>query len=294
MSNWNSFDALLVLTTFLIGLCGSTSNPPMTIYLVCDFKVIDDIYQCLIENLVGGIDINEEHEFIILGEHLPGYSNFDVKGVEIIRANVPLVVPKLFDTFPNVVTTSMQGNYELIYIKTDAFPGSEKLLNVQITGNKQLKGIYHDAFSGAPNIQILNLSSNALYVVEESGFTGLSSLKELYLSNNRFFPYFDEFVLAPLVSLKILVARDNILRRLGKYSLTKNIQLELLDLSSNGMVSCPWVNFSNKPNLTHLILQNNQCINKEWIIDGVEVTWEMVYNDLNERRCLDAHQQDLP
>lgn len=265
----------------------STESPakkPLEFNMTCDFKIINDIYYCSIENV--GVAINENANIAFSGKHQPGHSNLDVKGVYISNAIFPLRIPSLLNSLPNLNTiTLLSLNSDFHAVKTNFFQNCKGFTDIQIIKNARLNEIQDDAFSGATDTKILNLATNRIQYVTDFSFRGLGLLEELNLSENNFFSVLPYYVLKPLLSLKTLNLERNILKGLEARDLEFNHQIETLYISSNDIFRINKTFLDPIPKLSYLDLQGNSCVNKKWEIDGVEVTMEMVRKDL--KNCFD-------
>lgn len=66
--------------------------------IICNFSIVGSNYTCTLADIT--IADNENANFVIGGEHLPGQNNAGVERVFILSSSTPFVISQFFITFP--------------------------------------------------------------------------------------------------------------------------------------------------------------------------------------------------
>lgn len=115
-----------------------------------------------------------------------------------------------------------------------------------------------DAFTDCSNLEIINLSSNHLTLINKDTFgENLANLVTLDIANNRI-DYLHHHSFSKLTKLRTLEVWDNFLNALHKDTFLNNINLEKLLLYGNHLEFIHEDTFINLVNLRVLHLDNNQ------------------------------------
>ncbi|XP_038647394.1 chondroadherin-like [Scyliorhinus canicula] len=102
-----------------------------------------------------------------------------------------------------------------------------KNISVLNLSGLRLRRIYHDCLRRCTQLQVLFLNSSNLEAVEDTTFTNISSLRQLYLHDNRLTD-FPSKPMAPLTLLQVLVISNNYIKEI-KSGAFENLQ-ELREL----------------------------------------------------------------
>lgn len=136
--------------------------------------------------------------------------------------------------------------------------GLGSLTDLNISHNK-IDSIHQDAFSGLDNLRILDMSNNQLKRLVPKVFSHVPFLNSLNVSSNELM--IERGTFCYLMHLKKLEIRENKLgNKIGKNFFSELVDLEVLDLSSNGIENIEEKMFANLLKLERLILNNNNII----------------------------------
>ncbi len=138
---------------------------------------------------------------------------------------------------------TLSNNY-LEKFPKNSFLGLKKLKSLYLNNNNLIEFPvdffgYSSVFSGLNDLQILDISGNALYTLPTNGFKGLNNLVKLYLNKNSLRQLPTDF----LGGTKVFSRLYN---------------LKILDLSDNKLDSLPKDGFKDLGYLTDLYLQRNR------------------------------------
>ncbi|CRL05062.1 CLUMA_CG017969, isoform A [Clunio marinus] len=199
----------------------------------CRFKLYDSQYCCEIFDA----NVTEKNQpFDIIGEHLPGYSNTDVKRLNVAGSGILNFIPKaIFETFINLEVLSIWG-VQLKEIHQETFQDC-KLSSLHLDRNN-IKKIPSKAFSGCPLLTVLSLYGNTIETVEDYAISELGLLKHLILSNNEL-KTLPENAFANLSELQNLDLDNNKIDHLPENIFSTLGSLETLNLDRNSLVSIP-------------------------------------------------------
>lgn len=253
----------------------------------CVFAVLSNIYTC---QLIGvTIPDDEELNFIIGGQHLPGRTNSDVSRITIQNSNTPFIVPQLFETFPNTVDFFL-ANGALNRIQSNAFADAAELRLILITGNREIEEIQADAFKGATNLFVLDMFANRIESIDEHAFNGLDSLMQIFLENNELHEL-PPHVFRPLKLLQVLFLNNNLLEVLDGRLLASNTQITSISISINQINAIGRTFFDNLENLQFFAAVGNECVDNNWAITG-DTTIDTIREELSE--CFDNFVEPEP
>ncbi|XP_041050102.1 chondroadherin-like [Carcharodon carcharias] len=104
-----------------------------------------------------------------------------------------------------------------------------KNISVLNLSGLRLRRSYHDCLRHYNQLQVLLLNSSNLEAVEETAFTSISSLKQLYLHDNRLIE-FPSKPMAPLTLLQVLVISNNYIKEIKSGAFENLLELRELYL----------------------------------------------------------------
>lgn len=251
------FKNILVLLALSTAISAQNAN------LNCQFAVVETLYSCV---LIGAsVPDNENVNVIIGGTHSPGQSNANVQGILILVSTIPFIVTQLFTTFPNVIALNI--NAGLTRIQSNAFANAENLEFASISNNNNLRTVAANGFTGAGNLQVLDLNFNQIETVHETAFVGLSSLTHLYLDRNNINELHVN-LFRPLTSLLMLILSENRLESLDGRLLENNRLIEHLEINRNQVNAIGRSFLDNFAQLEFFSFVENICANNFWFIGG--------------------------
>ncbi|KAM4539816.1 trophoblast glycoprotein a [Odontesthes bonariensis] len=137
--------------------------------------------------------------------------------------------------------------------------------NLFITGN-QIGRIGPESFKGLDNVTNLSLSNNRISKVESHTFAGLLRLRSLDLSNNQLAAIHPEAFTVLNQSLRELNLSGALYNHSSVMDLATSLRwsslgnLQVLDLSDNGLIYLPSRIFSHLSSLRRLQLSNNSLV----------------------------------
>lgn len=115
---------------------------------------------------------------------MPNQTNDDVVFVLMHQSNVPFVISRIFSTFPDLRDIFINDS-GLKRIQSNAFINATALTRLRIAENKEFTTIFADAFSGARNLENLQLTDNGIENIHQQAFSGLSKVKLINLNGNK-------------------------------------------------------------------------------------------------------------
>ena len=123
-------------------------------------------------------------------------------------------------------------------LEKELFNGFQKLQELMICHNKELRIIKNDTFSNLKQLLTLDLSNNCLENIEQNAFLSLHNLETLDLSNNQL-TSLDSKLFVGLNNLISINLKDNKLSRFDLDILDniRQIDLEEIDLSGNPIIN---------------------------------------------------------
>jgi hypothetical protein len=261
-SRSNSTSTYLPSSFFLVLFLASHVTAQTT-EVRCIFVRVDGIYTCSLisRNIVD----DESQNFVVTGLHFGGNTDASVRAVEIeASSSVPFVIPKLFETFPNVFRFIVSPS-GLTRIQANAFRFARNLELIVINSNP-LQTIQPNAFIGAENLRSLDLSRNQIVNIFDESFTGLASLRDLMLESNRI-QRIPRNLLRPLENLEAIHLAENRIATIDGKLFSGLQRLREIDLVGNRINE---IGKNVLDGLYHLEIFNifrNRCVNDFWIID---------------------------
>ncbi|CRL02117.1 CLUMA_CG015285, isoform A [Clunio marinus] len=231
--------------------------------IVCSYIFIGSQYMCSFYGLE--VPNNEQYHVTISGDHMHGFSDYNVQRLQVWSSNVSFVLPQFFTKFPNVEVFDIRSS-GLERIQSNAFMNAGNLRIVSMIDDLEFIAIYPNAFLGATKLETISLNDNNIQFIHESAFNGLTSLKFLYLQNNKI-SYLPTNVFSSLISLDTLDLSRNFLTTLDERLLSNNFRLFTLSIESNQISSIGRNFFSNLFELLFLNLSGNECVNDSWVVD---------------------------
>lgn len=244
---------------FFVAMLSSASANDVTIN--CRFTIINqEAYTCTF--VLMNIPDIENVNIIIGGNHLPGYTDNDVKRVEFLGSITPFVVSQVFTYFPNLTFFTSQ-NSALTRIQSNAFINAENLEVILVIMNLQLETIQENAFTGAPNVIDLNLRGNRIDTIHENAFRGLFHLNTLRLNENRI-RQVSANLFNFLPTLERIFLQLNQLEELDDRLFANKNHLFHLDVSFNKIKAIGGHFLENLPVLNTFHALENRCINLIW------------------------------
>uniref|UniRef100_UPI00398EB5A7 leucine-rich repeat-containing protein 4B-like n=1 Tax=Pristiophorus japonicus TaxID=55135 RepID=UPI00398EB5A7 len=145
----------------------------------------------------------------------------------------------------------------------------------------RLRRSYHDCLRHYDQLQILLLNSSNLEAVEDTAFSNISSLKQLYLHDNRLIE-FPSKPMAPLTLLQVLVISNNYIKEI-KSGAFQNLQ-ELRELYLG-----PQVQFEDFQYQALLPLKKIKVL----ILRGLNLTFVPVINQMQLLQDLDLSDNKI-
>lgn len=251
-----------------------SASRAQTVNLNCMFFTEFSQYTCLISNVV--VADNENQDFVIGGNHTAGRTNNDVQRLQIMFAQTPFIISKLFETFPNVQNLLIDSS-GLTRIQLNAFSNARELTTVVIIRNS-IREIPARVFASSPRLRSLDMDTNRIENIDENAFDGLASLQLLYLDQNQI-NKLPTNVFRSLSSLRTLFLQDNQLNSLDGSIFANNPQLFQVDIERNRINAIGRNFLDGLNNLFLLTMVGNVCVSQFWSISG-SVTLDSVRADL--------------
>lgn len=137
---------------------------------------LGDFYQCDVQN-VYNLDVeNPETVTAIIGTHVEGKSNTDVRGFYIWRNEMSTqIIKNIENFFPNLEIINLQ-HANIFTIDSSTFEPFKNLFSIDLSSNK-LVTLDGDLFRFTPKLQEISFYNNSLQHVGHGLLTGLSNLK---------------------------------------------------------------------------------------------------------------------
>lgn len=232
----------------------------------CDFifSTALNLYTCDIRN--GPVIDNENANFVIGGQHLPGWNDAAVRRIQIVQTGIRFIIPQLAETFPNTEEYYIRFS-QLNRIAPNAFANAPNLRRLEIMNNFQLEAINANAFVGIPNLDYLDLLGNQIATVHETAFNGLTSLRLLFLDLNRI-KTFPVNVFRSLTNIEAIWLAGNDLQSLDGRLMANNPRMIGISLQNNHILSIQRNFLDNFPVLEFFDTQGNVCSSNSWTIGG--------------------------
>lgn len=263
----------LVFAFTILALCGLTIKAQVE-NIQCTFLTIDSMYTCQIFGI--SVADNENANINIGGVHQPGNTNDHVNRVSILFSGVPFIITQLFTTFPFL--RNLQVMSGLTRIQSNAFANAINLWNVEIMENPALQTIHANAFSGAPNIRVLDMHRNGIETIHATAFAGLNSLQSVFMEGNQIRQLPWNLFLSTF-SLQTIVLDDNQLGTIDGRLFSNNTRVVRIDMARNQIDAVQRTFLDRMPALNTLNMQGNVCANSIWTVGG-ETTIETIRQEL--------------
>lgn len=224
-------------------------------------KLMDIIANSTIQSLI----LARNQFEVISDDAFPKMVNIqliDLRKVSTIMVGARAFAPEMF---PNLRILLLSGNN---------FPGlhgtslSNQLMLLDLSDNRGHANspvyfeIDRDTFTESKNLQVLNLSFNGIRAIFNYTFTGLESLKILSLENGTIY-HIGAGSFKPMKHLEILNLANNPLTANQNFTSSQFVglnELKILILENCGIKDFYEDDnfYEMMPNLTHLVLRNNQ------------------------------------
>jgi len=162
------------------------------------------------------------------------------------------------DVFPNLVTYSFI-NAGVTEISLDNFRNLVALEVIALNGN-EIETIQWDTFNHTTNLRELNLNNNKISFFNEYILAPVQKLEKFWISNNSLSNNFPKSRYSP--TLKEINLSDNAITEIHDNIFQTCNDLEIINLSLNGITFLNSDNFLNKPNLMSVDLTGNICIDE--------------------------------
>ncbi|XP_062874359.1 reticulon-4 receptor [Trichomycterus rosablanca] len=188
------------------------------------------------------------------------------QGFLSIPAEIPVRSQRIFlqnNKLTSVRSTSFSSVHNLTvllifsnnisHIEAGAFYGLDRLEELDISDNSNLRIINPSAFRGLTKLHTLHLHRCGLSELPTGVFRGLFSLQYLYLQDNNLLALHDDTFL-DLANLTYLFLHNNKIKVVTDHMLRGLIHLDRLLLHQNRIVHVQQRAFSNLGNLTTLFL----------------------------------------
>lgn len=260
---------IFVAVVFLFGTSAQSFD------VSCNYQTLENVYYCIIEGATVADD--ENANIVFGGTHQTNRSNVDVERVEIRNSNIPFVMTQIFTTFPNLRRIEIRAS-GLARIQSNAFSNAGHLDRIYITGHTQLTAIYANAFSGAVNVEIVDLGVNGIQTIHETAFDGVENLVSLIMDTNRIrelpADFFSNFPLLETINLS-----DNQLSSLNGRFFANNRQLININVVRNQIDGIGWTILDGLDRLRLFDARQNLCVNDQWRLWG-PITVETIRHGL--------------
>lgn len=266
-----------------------TTISAQTVNINCDFVMLDTRYSCVITGIQ--VPDDENANIVIGGQHQPGRTNADVQRVRLLDTFIPFVIKQFFTTFPNVDLFDA-WNSGLTRIQSYAFANATSLRFAYIRATFRLTTVEANAFTGATNLDHIDIFNNRIETVHETAFTGLTNLRFLYMDQNLIVEL-PANLFRSLTSLEMLWLSDNQLQTLDGRLLENSSRLWIMTVSFNRINAIGRNFFDNLPALVSFAAFQNVCVNNSWSLGGT-ITIDTVRTALTA--CFDnfdAQRQNL-
>lgn len=228
--------------------------------LQCQFleDIIERIdYTCLLDGISVGIGTEN---IIISGSHQLNRTNADVRNIRVVNSTMPIILPQLFDAFPNAVAIEITSS-QLEDIQTNSFIYARNLQVIKFTNNP-VNSVYEGVFSMLYTLRVLQLSQNNISYVNKNAFQGLFNLQDLDLSHNQI----DEIevnTFKPITKVRFINLGNNLLNKIENDLLSFNPNVTSIVLQNNRInaIAPDFIKTLNMDNLQVVALNQNKCVN---------------------------------
>lgn len=190
-------------------------------------------------------------------------------------SRVSILSSNTFHYYANVynvptIDLGMDWRKELQRIQPNDFANAGNLENLVITGSPLLRIVPQNVFICAPNLITFDLRGRYIKTLHEATFTGLSSLRYMFLNQNaiRELPV---NVFRPLTSLELLALTDNQIESIDARLFEANSRLFKMRIARNGLNAIDRNILNVLPNLMDLLLIGNRCVNENFLVDATTI-----------------------
>jgi Leucine-rich repeat (LRR) protein len=215
--------------------------------IVCDYQNLEFNYNCLVKNT----EIKTHSKEVIIGDHILGFSDFDVTIVDFSGSKLLKIPVRVLAKFRYLKELNV-AETELKFIND--LGNCDHLEKFNASGN-QIVTVSNAAFRDCKRLQMIDLSSNRIPRITEDSFKAWGRLKRLYLDNNGI-EFIDPKAFIQLDQLQELGLSNN---RLGSLKVPfKGLQnLQKLHLNSNQIDSIEPEVFNHLKSLKEINLSDN-------------------------------------
>lgn len=149
--------------------------------LECDYKIIrGGSYVCYARNLT----VNSKVTVVgVIGTHLQGKSNVDVKTIDVTRQNcvsLPSGIEKFFSNLTEIVFYGSKLS-SLSALDLKPFSNLTKLFLV----NNLIKSLPADLFMHTPKVKSISIQEDFLVAIDKTIFNSLQDLSYFYFVTNK-------------------------------------------------------------------------------------------------------------
>lgn len=200
-----------------------------------------------LNNIAAPFYIDEQFD-----DQVEGFENHSISNTS---QSLPIDVA---DVFPNLVTYSFI-NAGVIEISLDNFRNLVALEVIALNGNEIII-VQWDTFNHTTGLRELNLSDNKISFLNENILASVQKLEKFWIANNFLSNNFPKSRYSP--TLKEINLSDNGITEIRDNIFQTCNDLEIINLSLNGITFLNSDNFLNKPNLMSVDLTGNSCIDE--------------------------------
>ncbi|CRL03601.1 CLUMA_CG016231, isoform A [Clunio marinus] len=259
----SSFKLLLIIISVAITptLCGTCR-----FFLNRNFNYGCEMYD---------VNVTERNQnFVIGGEHLPGFSHADVRWLNFTNPGtlnfIPLTIFQSFVSMREAIIVEV----EVKEIQRETFGGCNNLERINLDRNL-IQEISSMTFGGCFSLTEISLSRNAIETIENYAFSGPRALRTLSLSNNLI-STLPENAFANLTTLNRITLENNRITQLPENIFSTLTSLNSLNLHYNLLVSLPPRLFAGPRLLFSISISNNRLESLNLGADSdppVELPW---------------------
>jgi len=230
---------------------------------------------------------NSTQNIVIVGNHLPNYTNIDVVSTIITDQPFPFIISEFFTSFPNLQTLHIYGGLQ--EIQGNAFQSADNLQDLSIF-TSPVRVLPAFALAGASRlIHFGMVQCENLERIDPNAFIGLNYIDiiDIIATGLRFIP---ENVFRTLNSLRLIDISDNRIQTIPARLFDNNLMLESIYFLDNNVnaVAKPFVdNFFNLRNLQQFSVTGNSCGNSTYHpsnLNQIHTALEQCYDNYDQRR----------
>lgn len=196
----------------------------------------------------------------------------DKKYVVFLPNNLTITFPELIlIQIYNCSVTSVENHFaglsklrslnlahnRIAYVSRSAFVDLVSLESLDLSANR-IQTLGKNTFGSLENLERLFLIKNKIQMLPSKIFRSLLKVEFISLDENKL-SALDENIFNTATNLKNLSVSSNELKIFSKTLLKNNSRLENLWLDHNHLL---YIEFDHLPNLIHVDLEQNSCINK--------------------------------